>query len=220
MAQRRRTLVNHTSDTSTWDDAFLYWALPDHNKQSKYWGLGLGATPLSFQRVNAVCSISPFFFMLFHHALLQSRRPPQQNVRQGNVIVVSFDALQPKYAVLFFKTLSIRLNEARASCLYLAGGDVLQRSYTFLTYLTRPHSFTLDVSVWESETSVWISVSLVMRCRMRQIKEGNEHHPSPECWKRLSRKHILSLEHIIIRLAESQGKFYTRQWILRAVKSN
>lgn len=81
--------------------------------------------------------------------MLSSRasRPPQQNVGQGNVIVVSFDALQPKYAVLFFKTLSIRLNEARASCLYLACGDVLQRSYTFLTYLTCTHSFTLDVNV-------------------------------------------------------------------------
>ncbi len=49
----------------------------------------------------------------------------QPSVRRGNITVVSFDALQPKYAVLFFKTLSIRLNEAYVSCLYLGCRAVL-----------------------------------------------------------------------------------------------
>lgn len=92
----------------------------------------------SFQWVNAVCSISPFlkFFYAFPPCSPPEPQTYPAECQQGNVTVVNFDALQPNYTVLFFKTLSIRLNEAHVSCLYLVCGDVLRRSCTFLTCLT------------------------------------------------------------------------------------
>lgn len=96
---------------------------------------------VSFQWVNAVSSTPPLFIP-YHHALFQSHRPPQQSVRQGNITVVRFDALQTKYSVLCFKTLSIRLTEACVSCIYLACGDVQYRSCTFLACLKCTHIYT------------------------------------------------------------------------------
>lgn len=70
MFQRKRTLVNHTSYSSTWDDAFLYWALTDHNKRNKYRGLGLWGPrliPVGQRR----------FFHYSHFHSLPSCSPPE-----------------------------------------------------------------------------------------------------------------------------------------------
>lgn len=119
IVRRRRTLVSHTSFSSTSDDAYLHQALPNHNRENKYQGLGLWG-PSSHFYASPTCSPP------------ELQTSPAECQAAGRH-VVSFDAPQPKYAGLFFKTLSIRLNEACVSCLYLACGDVLYRSVTFLT---------------------------------------------------------------------------------------
>lgn len=89
--------------------------------------------------------------MSFHHALRQSRRLPPQRVEQKNFTAVSFDALQSKYAVLLFKTLSIRLNEACVSCLCLACEDVLYFLACLKCTPSQANTFIFDVNVLESE---------------------------------------------------------------------
>lgn len=75
-----------------------------------------------------------FFFSPFP-VLLSSRAADLPGSMSGREsVAVSFDAVQPKYAVLFLKTLSIRLSEARMSLLifgsrcnffFLGRGEIL-----------------------------------------------------------------------------------------------
>lgn len=135
----------------------------------------------------------PVTFPSFHHEL-QDCRPPQMNV-----IVVSFDALQPNSAVLLFKTLSIRLNEALIICLY-----------SRMNCADPAHSSRCDTHTlpWHMHLKlVFGSLSLclnfwIIRCRTQQMKVGNEHHPSHEAGK------------VCVRRGDFQGPFYLKNTYL------
>lgn len=98
---------------------FFYWALPDHFKQNKHGGLSSRGPVLFIPAAKSRLfhfSFSSFFMLSIKPLPLY---PTATGSPHENIIVVSFDAPQPKYAVLFFQTLSIRLNVARESCLCL-----------------------------------------------------------------------------------------------------
>lgn len=163
----------------------------------------------SFQRLKVVCSISPpFFLMPFHRALLQSHRPPRQNV-----IIVSFDAPQPKYAVLFFQTLSIRLNVARASCLYLLEMYFRDPTHSWAVWCS-PRRTGL---VWSPCLNFYRAGNGMRDAANLGEKMNIIHHLNDGFffiytgWI-FSWKHIWSLEHNFIPVAKWQSKFQTLRW--------
>lgn len=120
MFQRRRTPVNHTAPRLLEMMRFFVRLCQTTISETNIVG-SVFVTPL---RLIPVGHRRFFHFSHFHafpsrfpHSTAADLREP--SVKQRDVTAVSFDALQPKYAVLFFKTLSIRLNEACVSCLFL-----------------------------------------------------------------------------------------------------
>lgn len=87
MFHRMKALVDQSSYT------FLFWLCQTTTSKTNM---------LTSQSSFPVCPTA----LPFYHLLL----PTQPVQAGGDVIVISFDTLQPKYAALFFKTLSIRLN--------------------------------------------------------------------------------------------------------------
>lgn len=188
MFQRRRTPVNHTAPRLLEMMRFFVRLCQTTISENKYRGLGFCDAPPSHSSGS-----SPFLpFLPF--SCLSITLPPstaadlrEPSVKQRDVTAVSFDALQPKYAVLFFKTLSIRLNEACVSCLFLG----LWRWTVEILYilgLAKAHTHTHIYTCVES-LSLCLNFCVTgneMYCRVQQIKVGNEHHPSPERWKTMS----------------------------------
>lgn len=63
------------------------------------------------------CSVFLYFFFFFFSSPELQTSPVECQERES--VALSFDAVQPKYAALFLKTVSIRLSEVRVRCLYL-----------------------------------------------------------------------------------------------------
>lgn len=154
----------------------------------------------------------------FYHLLL----PTQPVQAGGDVIVISFDALQPKYAALFFKTLSIRLNGGL--CKLLTFG--LRRwAVGFLCILgQRRHTNT---NIHLRCLGVWylarISESSKLKWEMKTIhhlnagkcclRQGDSR--GPFILERRGGKNAFAHWSIFKFIAaESPSKFQTSQWIL------
>lgn len=102
----------------TLDDVLLCWAFCSRSiKKTNAWIGVWGGGQLGELGGFDYSVFLSFFFSPFP-VLLSSRAADLPGSMSGREsVAVSFDAVQPKYAVLFLKTLSIRLSEARMSLL-------------------------------------------------------------------------------------------------------